>query len=195
MSQSMIKFSGLPADLAEYVSAVPEAAVLVRRSGSALEALTGLEESGLLAAAARLVAHALPAREAVWWACVCADHTAPADLPEPDRAARAAAERWVRQPGEVSRRAAMEAAQAAGLLTPEAWVGVAAFWSGGSIAPEGQPVLAPAPHLCGTAAAGSVLLASVRRDAGRQPVRLRRFLASAREIAGGQHGRLPPEET
>jgi hypothetical protein len=184
----------MPADLAERIVAAPDAAALVRQSGSAPEALTRLEEAGLLAGAARLVAHALPAREAVWWACMCADHTARADLPEPDRAARVAAERWVRELTEVTRRVAMETAQAAGLLTPEAWAGVAAFWSGGSMAPAGQPEVRPAPHLCGTAVAGSVLLASVRGDAGRQPARLRRFLASAREIAAGQPGRLPHED-
>src|SRR4029450_9735683 len=42
----------------------------------ALEALDRLEQAGLLIEATRLIAHALPAREAVWWACACSRHTA-----------------------------------------------------------------------------------------------------------------------
>ena len=41
-----------------------------------IEALTRLEQAGLLIEATRLIAHALPAREAVWW-CACSRHTAP----------------------------------------------------------------------------------------------------------------------
>jgi hypothetical protein len=88
----------------------------------------------------------------------------------------------------------MKAAEAAGFTSAEAWTGVGAFWSGGSMAPEGQPEVPPAPHLCGVAVTGSVLLASVRGDPSRQPARLARFLAAAREIAAGQAGRLPAEE-
>lgn len=190
----MNKLTGAPDMLAERLAALPEAAALIRRSADAAEALRLLQQEGQLAAAARLVSHALPAREAVWWACMCADHTAPADLPEPDRAARQAAEQWVRaNDSDAHRRAAMEAARKAGMRTPEAWAGVGAFWSGGSMAPEGQPVVPPAPHLCGTAVAGSVLLASVRGDPRHQPVRLTAFLDSAKDIARGGAGRLPSE--
>src|ERR1041384_5389156 len=43
---------------------------------NAVEALARLEQAGLLVEATRLIAHALPAREAVWWACACSRHTA-----------------------------------------------------------------------------------------------------------------------
>src|SRR5262245_34351335 len=42
----------------------------------AIEALDRLERAELLVEATRLIAHALPAREAVWWACACSRHTA-----------------------------------------------------------------------------------------------------------------------
>ncbi len=190
----MNKLAGPSATIAARLAAEPEAASLVRQSGSVAEALDRLEQDGQLIVAARLIAHALPAREAVWWACMCADHTAPQDLPPADRMAREAAERWVRHAGDdASRRAAMEAARKAGMRSPEAWAGVGAFWSGGSMAPEGQPAVPPAPHLCGTAVAGALLLASVRGDPRRQPARLSRFIGSARDIAGGGAGRLPLE--
>jgi hypothetical protein len=166
-------------------------------------ALAGIADASLAVArlvalerfndAARLVAHALPRREAVWWACMCARA-----IPDPggtplDEAALVAAEAWVRKPEEAQRRAAMKAAEAASFRSAEAWAAVGAFWSGGSMSPEGQPVVPPAEHLTGVAVAGAVVLAAVRRRPERGPVRLQRFVASAREIAAGGAGRLEPE--
>ena len=158
------------------------------------DALQRLESGGFLVEAARLMAHALPKREAVWWACMCAFHTAPPDLPETDRLARETAENWVRQQTDKLRREAMGKAEAGDFATPEAWAAVAAFWSGDSMAPEGQAAVPPAPHLCGTAVAGAVVLAAVRGDPIRQPARLKRFLESGRNIAAGGPGRLTPED-
>lgn len=190
----MNKLTGSPPDLAKRLAATPGAAEMVRRSGSVAEALDRLHQNGDLIAAMRLLSHALPPRESVWWACMCADHTAPEDLPEADRAARQAAEQWVRSGhDDMRRRAAMDAAQQAGMRSAEAWAAVGAFWSGGSMAPQDQPVVPPAPHLCGTAVAGAVLLASVRGNPRQQPDRLSKFLNSARDIARGGAGRLSPE--
>jgi hypothetical protein len=186
----LTKLSGRPEDLAACLAVMPEEAEVVRASADAVDALQRLCDGGMLLGAVRLLAHALPPREAVWWACMCADHTAPDDLAEADRAVRLASEQWVRRPSEATRRGAMAVAQTAGLISPEAWTGVGAFWSGGSMAPEGQPVVEPAADLCGTAIAGSVLLASVRAEPSRQPNRLIRFVASAREIAAGGTGRI-----
>lgn len=184
------KLSGAPETLATHLEATPDAAAIVRVAPDAPEALERLVAAGELQGAIRLCAHALPPREAVWWACMCADHTVTDDLPAPDREVRVAAEAWVRRPSDTTRRSAMTLAQAAGLVSPEAWTGVAAFWTGGSMAPEGQPAVEPAPGLLGTAVAGSVLLASVRAHPERQPNRLRRFLDSARDIAAGGPGRI-----
>jgi hypothetical protein len=129
----------------------------------------------------------------VWWAARCAAATAPAALPEADKAACALAESWVRRVSDETRRAAMAKAEAAGFLSPEAWVAVAAFWSGDSMAPPGQAKLPPAPHLTGTAVTGAVILASVRGQPARQPARLRRFLDSARDIATGGVGVIETE--
>ena len=75
-----------------------------------------------------------------------------------------------------------------------AWAAVAAFWSGGSVAPEGPPVVPPADHHTGHAIAGGVVIAALRGDPARAPDRFARFLLSARDIAGGGAGRLAPEE-
>ena len=195
MSQTLAKLTRSPfADLLPRLSFGADAAIAVQGVTEVPEALDRLEAAGLPLEAARLVAHALPRREAVWWACMCAAHTAPADLPDADRQARETAEHWVRQQTDALRRSAMQQAEAGGFATPEAWAAVAAFWSGKSMAPEGQPAVPPAPHLTGTAAAGAVALAAARGEPTRQAARLKRFLESARNIAAGGPGRLPHEE-
>src|SRR5262249_48413325 len=149
-----------------------------------VEALDRLEEAGLLIEAAKLVAHALPAREAVWWACACSRHTAPSGAhPATEAAIRTAAEEWVRHPTDEPRRAAMKEAEKAGFGSPEAWAAVGAFWSGDSMAPPDAPKVPPQPHFPGLAVAGSVALAAVRGQAARRDARLKHFLASARDIA------------
>jgi uncharacterized protein DUF6931 len=194
MSQPLVKLAGRDlAAVTPHLALAPPAEELLARCTEASEALDRLESAGFLVEATRLVAHTLPKREAVWWACMCVAHTAPADLPAADRAAREAAEDWVRQQTDRSRRLAWEHAQASGCVSPEAWAAVAAFWSGGSMSPEGQPDVPPAPHLCGQAAAGAVALAAVRGDAVRRDDRLHRFLESGRNIAAGGPGRLPAE--
>jgi len=156
--------------------------------------IAALEAAGKPIEASRIAAHALPKREAVWWACMCARGAPPDPGQTPlDLAALEAAELWVRRPEEAHRRAAMAAAEAAQYRSTEAWAAVGAFWSGGSMAPEGQAVVPPPDHLTGVAIAGGVTLAAVRAEAGTHEKRLARFLASAREIALGGAGRIAPE--
>ncbi len=182
------------ADLVPLLFLTEPAAGLVAQCADNVAALQALEAADLLTEAARLTAHALPRREAVWWACMCARHTAPAAMPPADQRALEDAEAWVFKGEDALRRRAFEHAQESNFATPEAWAGVAAFWSGDSMAPLGQASVPPAPHLAGTAVAGSVLLAAVRDPVDRRAARLGRFLASARDIAAGGTGRLPAEE-
>jgi hypothetical protein len=61
------------------------------------------------------------------------------------------------------------------------------------MSPPDQPKVPPAPHLAGSAAVGAVILASVRTHPDRQADRLRRFIGSAQDIAGGGAGHLEQE--
>ncbi len=174
--------------------ALPDApAAIVNRSRDAPEALEMLEFGGFLIEAAQLIAHALPKREAVWWACLCADYTAPADLAEADHAARHAAEEWVRYHTDYLRRHAMDRAEITGFRSPEAWAAAAAFWAEGSLAPLDKPTVTPAPHLTGTAVTAAIRISSVRGDAEKEKARLRLFLRSGRKIASGEPGRSAEE--
>ncbi len=174
--------------------ALPEApTAIVERSKDAATALEMLEFGGFLIEAVQVVAHALPRREAVWWACLCADHTSPADLAEGDRVARHAAEEWVRFHTDLLRRRSMDRAEEAGFRTPECWAAVAAFWAEGSLAPLGKPTVTPAPHLTGTAVTAALRISSVRGDPAKEKPRLRLFLRSGRKIASGEPGRSAEE--
>jgi hypothetical protein len=172
----------------------PAAAAAVQGAQTAAEGVARLGAAGLHNDAVRLTAHALPKREAVWWACMCARAAPDPALAPADLAALEAAEAWVRKPEEPQRRAAWAAAQQTGFRTPEAWAAVGAFWSGGSMSPEGQPAIPPADHLTGVAISGAVVLCSVRARPERAAERLQRFVASALDIADGGAGRIPVEE-
>ncbi len=176
----------------ERAKLAPEVAQILAGVEDVPGVIAVLVKAGFSLEATRVFAHALPKREAVWWACMCAGHTAPDALGAQDRRARELAEQWVRSQADAPRREAMEAARAAGMQSPDAWAG-AAFWSGESITPAHLPPVPPPPHLTGVAVAGAVALSSVRVDARRQAARLARFLQSAQDIAQGGPGRLPME--
>lgn len=171
----------------------PAAKAALQGAETAEDGIAKLEAAGEGMTAARLAAHALPKREAVWWGCMCARAVPDEAMTPLDIAALEAAESWVRRPDEKARRACMAAAEATNYRSTEAWAAVGAFWSGGSMAPEGQPVVPPQEHFTGMAVGGAVILAAVRRTPQHMPERLKRFLASAREIAMGGAGRIPPE--
>lgn len=185
------------ADLNEVLTRceLPEDAMVQIAGVTDITAVIGiLAKTDFLVEAARVFAHALPKREAVWWACMCAMHTAPEPLPEPDRKSREMAEQWVRSQADEARRMAMAEAKNAGFQSPEAWAGVGAFWSGDSLAaPDAMFKVPPPPHLTGVAVIGAVTLAAVRGKPARKDERLNLFLGSARDIAVGGSGRLPSE--
>jgi len=161
---------------------------------SASAALEVLVAADRMPDAMRLIAHALPRREAVWWACMCA-RGVPALEPKPlDIEALTAAELWVRRPDEATRRAAMEIAEKGGFRSPEGWAAVGAFWSGGSIMPEGQAEVVAPDHLTGVAVASAIIMSALRHTPVRAGSRFTRFVTSARDIAAGGAGRIPPED-
>ena len=97
-----------------------------------------LSEKKLYPDAVRFLAHALPKREAVWWAWVSARRAAGQDPPPKIKSALQATEKWISDPTEEHRRAAMAAAQVADLGTAAGCAGLAAFFSSGSLAPRSQ---------------------------------------------------------
>ncbi len=77
MSQTLAKLDGDLAAIRPHLTLEAGADAVAKACTQVPEALDRLTAGGFLIEATRLVAHALPKREAVWWACMCAIHTAP----------------------------------------------------------------------------------------------------------------------
>lgn len=152
--------------------------------------LRALLEKQLYQDAVRFLAFALPKREATWWACLCA-RAALGDKPRPETVnALALAEKWVYEPTEDTRRAAMAAAETAKFDAPSAWAAAAAFWSTGSIAPPETPMIMAPDDQTGKAVIGAVLLAAVSTGPEKINDLCRSFLSQGLDIAQGGAGRV-----
>src|SRR5436305_3569062 len=89
-----------------------------------------LTENGHYPDAVRVLAYGLPKREAVWWACQCVRAAGGTDLPPKAADAVRVAEKWVADPSDANRTAALAAAEAADFTTPAGAAALAAYWSG-----------------------------------------------------------------
>lgn len=158
--------------------------------GTPAALIAALISAGLAVDAIRVLAMALPRREAAWWACLAARDALPAaSNPAAETAALAAAENWVFKPSEEHRRACFAPAQALEFATPAAYAAMAVFWSGGSLAPPDAPVvIPPGDTLTGTAAAAAALLAAAREPAAIK-AHYEALLRQAVDIANGGSGR------
>ncbi len=141
-----------------------------------------LTENKLFPDAVRFLAHGMPKREAVWWAWVCARRSSGAE-PEPEiKASLAATEAWVAQPTEDNRRAAHEAAKAAGLDNAAGCAGLAAFFSGGSLAPAHVAPVPPGEYLTAKAVTGAVIFAAIKDEPAKAPEKFNNYLAQGLEV-------------
>ncbi|MQA92173.1 MAG: hypothetical protein GEU90_18435 [Gemmatimonas sp.] len=151
------------------------------------EFIDALAEVGLYPDALKFLAHLLPRREAVWWAWMCARKEAGEDRePELDLALKAT-ERWVAEPTDEHRRAAMKAAEGATYETAAGCAALAAFLSQGSMAPPNVDEVPPPRFATARAVFGSLVLAAVAVQPERAQERFRRFLGFGLELAERIH--------
>lgn len=152
--------------------------------------LQALIEKSQFLDASSFLAHALPKREATWWACLCARDSLPEDAKPKIVAALEAAEAWVFKPSDEQRRDALAKAEAADMTgTSSALAASAAGWSGGSLAPPGEPEMPPGDTLTATAVFSAVAMAALKGDQQEQASNFDRFLAWGIDIANGGTGR------
>jgi TPR repeat protein len=109
--------------------------------------------------AVQLIAHYLPKRQAVFWAMTCARQATPEPTPESEAALKAA-EQWIAEPTEETRKAALKAADAADAGTPAGCVALAAFYSDGLPRTEDPKANARAWFLTAKLVGSAVLLAA-----------------------------------
>jgi len=152
--------------------------------------LRALAEAGDWPTALILLAHTLPPREAIWWACVNT-RAALGDTPDPKQgAALAAAEAWVYDPDEKHRRACQAAAAAADNEGLAAICALAVFFSGDTLSEPGLPKVPPPPGMVGNFVVAAINLAAIHRNPERAPERIARAVRQAIDIANGGNGRV-----
>jgi len=139
--------------------------------------------------AVRFLAFTLPIREGVWWACVVAH----SNLAEPTATQSLALDRtanWVYEPNDMNRRSCMEAAESGNFDGAAAYAALAAFWSGGSMAPENMPEALPDPKLGPIGVGASVLLSIASGEPAHLNTRFEKAIERGVDIANGGNGRL-----
>jgi hypothetical protein len=142
-----------------------------------------LVERELFADAIAFLAHALPRREAVWWAWVCARKASGQTPPPKIQAALDATERWIVQPTEDNRRQAMLYGELADFGTPAGCAALGAFFSGGSLSPADAPPVPPGEFMTAKAVAGSVTMAAVSAEPEKAPEKFQEYVRLALEVA------------
>lgn len=131
------------------------------------------------------LAYALPKRLGVWWAVNCL-RSEDGLLGSTDGQIIEAVVEWIAEPSDISRREAMELAEANGMETAAAWAAVTAFWSHGSMGPKEQPEVPAGDELAGKALSGAVILASVSQSPENAPKRRTDFVELAMDVAAVQ---------
>jgi Family of unknown function (DUF6931) len=159
-----------------------EAVALLRPDLQPLEYIALLVDKHLYPDAVRFLAHALPKREAVWWAWVSARRAAGADPPPKIKASLQATERWISDPKEEHRRAAMAAAQAADLGSAAGCAGLAAFFSGGSLSPPEAPPVPPGEFLTAKAVCGAIIFSSLATEPEKAPEKFQSAIAQGVDV-------------
>jgi hypothetical protein len=144
----MNKFTSTKAnEICRHFDFQEEARPLLREIMTPREFLDALVHNRQYQIAVQFLAHALPAREAVWWAGLCMEHVFREKWKPEDKAACKAAVQWVLDPSEENRQATKAPAEAAGLGSPAGSLAMAASWTGGSLSPADLPPVPPDPHL------------------------------------------------
>lgn len=149
-----------------------------------------LSDAGQLPDAIKVMTRALPVREAVWWACVCARQMTAVAEDDVELAALAAAEAWVYEQNEKHREKAFDLVKEKGSNGAGSMCALAAAFSAGNV-PLGQSQhldLDPAvfPQLVD----GVVMVSAAEKKDEEINDRMRAFLLSGEDIACGGNGRI-----
>lgn len=130
----------------------------------------------------------LPKREAIWWAYISAEQVEADKNCLKTQNLLKKANDWVRNPDEEKRRSIYGLSQSLDLYTPSSWMGMAIYWSGGSIAPEDKPEVHPRPFMFGKAVANAINLAT---EMHQQPIeQAKLYIKQGLHIAMGGNGKI-----
>lgn len=171
------------ADLADVAGVGDEGKKLLQPQHKPHEYLSALTGAGQHPEAVRVLAHALPRREGVWWAWATAKRASGAEPAAPIKAALDATERWIAQPTEDNRRNAMARAEAIGFDTPAGCAALAAFLSGPTLAPPHIEQAVPPPEYgAAKAIAGAIIMSAVVAEPEKATEKLHAALVQGLEV-------------
>jgi hypothetical protein len=189
--ESLIKIKAeQTADILSHCELSEEAGELLNPAMPPAESIELLAAKGCFLDAVKLLAHGLPKREAVWWACIATRQSHTPETNEDNNIALIAAETWVQKPTEKHRMKACDYANKTKYETPASWAATAAFWSAGSIAPKDQPEVSPPEYLYAHAVAGSIALAAVMKDEQNPDPHYVNFIKQGINLAAGGRGNI-----
>lgn len=177
-------------DILDLYEASAEMLEIAQQHPSPAALITAALEAELFSDVAIFIAHALPVREAIWWACCCTSFRT--DWNEDESNAIRAAKAWVHTPDETARRFAEQMAEKADLQTGAGWTAQAAFWSSGSMTGPDDPIVPPPANLYSHAVAGAVNLSAALPDGEDATERYDAFFKMGLDIAQGGNGHLAP---
>jgi len=135
------------------------------------------------------LAHALPVREAVWWACVCSRYHAQGAEAKYQLSLKAA-ESWAYEPSEENRQICKKFTVESEFATPASCAAAAAFWSGGNINAKDKPAMEPVPYTYAHAVTSAIAMAAGYGTPEENEVekRYRVYLQHGINIANGGNG-------
>ncbi len=176
-------------DIAQGIELDEQATALLQDKPTTTDYLNQLIAQQLYPDAVRFLAHALPKREATWWACLCARNGLNDKTPAIEVKAIELAEAWVYKPTEDNRLVTLPAAEATAYKNAASWAAISAFWSGDNISPVPQAVIPPDEKLYAKAVVGAVILAATQGEASKVSDNYQLFLQQGINIASGGDGR------
>jgi hypothetical protein len=191
----MAKAIAKPSEVGRSLSAVgsecelsPEARALLTRHTTPESYIRALRGEGKHTDALHFLAHWLPKREAVWWGCLCVWHVYRKEIPDAGRAAVRAVVQWVQEPIEPRRRTVEKLVEpASGTRTAPGCLALAAMLSGGSLLPEGLPIVPPAAHLTAHAIANMLVFAAAEKQPTAVDLLHAQFLDLGLEVLEGKN--------
>ncbi|MCA9133028.1 MAG: FHA domain-containing protein [Planctomycetales bacterium] len=137
--------------------------------------------------AIRLLSFHLPKPQAVWWAYSSVKDCLGRDFLPAEQEVMDAVLVWLQEPGDDHRRAAMKAAEIAEFQSAPSWVGLAAFWSDGSLAPEGLPEVKPDERLTSQGVTAALMMVATQGDPRQSRDKYERMLKVGQDVLQGKH--------
>ncbi len=137
-----------------------------------------LEQRGLYKDAVQFLAHGLPIEIGIRWGCRAIRELGTGELPE----ILTVIEEWLGRPGDEERWKAREAAEKSGISSAADLLGMAVFFSGGSVSPAETPITPPPNYVANRLVGGSVQLTVLSQHPEDSHARYARALQIGRQV-------------